>query len=105
MISQGDAGSATWATYRETVIKRSRACISMAISPAVYSERYDRGCFDNLDEIDVDACVDVIAVDGGEYIWDVAANLASRRSTMTIVRSREGSWRLPNEPENPCSST
>ena len=103
MLSQGDTGAASWATYRETVIKPSRARIRMAISPAVYSERYDRGCFDNLDEIDVDACVDVIADDGGEYIWDVAANLASRRTTMTLVRSREGPWRLQNEAESPCS--
>ena len=101
MLSQGDTGAATWATYRETVIKRSRARVRMAISPAVYSERYDRGCFDN----DVDACVDVIADDGGEYIWDVAANLASRRATMTLVRSREGTWLLQNEAESPCSST
>ena len=77
MLSQGDAGAATWAIYRETIIERSRARIRMAISPAMYGERYDRGCFDNLEEIDVDACVAVIAEDGGEYIWGVAANLAS----------------------------
>ena len=77
MLSQGDAGAATWDAYRGAIIERSRARIRMALSPAVYGERYDRGCFDNLDEIDVDACVGAIESDGGEHIWGVAANLAS----------------------------
>ena len=77
MLSQGDAGAATWDAYRGAIIERSRARIRMALSPAVYGERYDRGCFDNLDEIDVDACVEAIESDGGEHIWGIAANLAS----------------------------
>ena len=77
MLSQGDAGAATWDAYRGAIIERSRARIRMALSPAVYGERYDRGCFDNLDEIDVDACVETIESDGGEHIWGIAANLAS----------------------------
>lgn len=77
MLSQGDAGAATWDAYRRAIIERSRARIRMALSPAIYGERYDRGCFDNLDEIDVDACVEAVESDGGEHIWGIAANLAS----------------------------
>ena len=77
MLSQGDAGAATWDAYRRAIIERSRARIRMALSPAMYGERYDRGCFDSLEEIDVDACVEAIESDGGELIWGIAANLAS----------------------------
>ena len=77
VLSQGDAGATTWPAYRETIIEGSRLRVRLAISPAVMGERYDRGCFDNLDEIDVDACVAAIAEDDGEHIWGVAANLSS----------------------------
>jgi dihydroorotase len=43
----------------------------------VKGELEDRGCFVNLHEIDVDACVRTIE-EGNEHIWGVAANLTSK---------------------------
>ena len=77
VLSQGDAGAATWPEYRETIIDRSRTRVRLAISAAVRGEHEDRGCFVNLDEVDVDACVAAIE-DGGELIWGIAANLSAR---------------------------
>lgn len=77
LLSQGDAGATTWPAYRETIIERSRTRVRLAINSATMGERHDRGCFDNLDELTVDACVAAIVEDAGEYIWGVAANLSS----------------------------
>ena len=77
VLSQGDAGAETWPFYRETIIERSHTRVRLAISPAIKGEYEDRGCFVNLDEVDVDACVAAIH-DGGEHIWGIAANLSAR---------------------------
>lgn len=76
-MSQGDAGAWTWPEYRSRIIESSQTRIRLAISPAVKGEHENRGCFEVLDEVDVDACVAAIE-EGGDLIWGVAANLTDR---------------------------
>ena len=76
-MSQGDAGAWTWPEYRTRIIENSQTRIRLAISPAVKGEHENRGCFQVLDEVDVDACVAAIE-EGGDLIWGVAANLTAR---------------------------
>jgi dihydroorotase len=77
MLSQGDAGAATWEFYRDNVIEPSRARIRLAISPALQGESEDRPSLENLDDVDPDACVEAIR-DGGEHIWGIAVNVSPR---------------------------
>ena len=63
VLSQGDAGPATWDTYRQQLIEGSRTQVLMAISPALQGGTV----FRNLADVDVDACVAAIR-DGGEHI-------------------------------------
>ena len=76
-MSQGDAGAWTWPDYRSRIIEGSQTRIRLAISPAVKGEHENRGCFEVLDEVDVDACVAAIE-EGGDLIWGVAANLTAK---------------------------
>ena len=75
MLSQGDAGAATWDSYREEIIEGSRTRVLLAISPAVYGESKAQACFEELADVDVDACVAAIET-GGEHIWGIAINVA-----------------------------
>jgi len=75
VLSQGDAGAATWDQYRTEIIKPSRTRIRLAISPALQGESEDRTLFENLDDIDIDKCVAAV-VDGGDSIWGIAVNLS-----------------------------
>ena len=77
VLSQGDAGALNWPVYREEIIERSGLRVRLAISAAVKGEYENRGCFINLDEVDVDACVAAVE-EGGEHIWGIAANLVSQ---------------------------
>ncbi len=77
VLSQGDAGAQTWSVFLRTFIEGSQTRVKLAISPSVKGELEDRGCFINLQEVDVEACVATIE-EGGEHIWGVAANLTAR---------------------------
>ena len=77
VLSQGDAGAHTWPLFLKTFIEGSKTRVKLAISPSVKGELEDRGCFVNLHEIDVDACVRTIE-EGNEHIWGVAANLTAK---------------------------
>ena len=85
VLSQGDAGAATWPEYRDTIIHGSRTRIRLAISAAVQGEREDRGPFIHLEEVDVEACVAAIE-EGGDLIWGIAANLTTRACGETDPR-------------------
>ena len=75
-LSQGDAGAAVWTEYKKNVVDRSRMRVRMAISPALYGESRPGFAFGNLDEMDVDACVE--AIEGAdESIWGVSVNVAA----------------------------
>ena len=77
VLSQGDAGAHTWPVFLKTFIEGSQTRVKLAISPSVKGELEDRGCFINLHEVDVEACVATIE-EGGEHIWGVAANLTAK---------------------------
>ena len=76
ILSQGDAGPSTWDEYRQEIIHGSRTRVRMAISPALHGESIEGPVFQNLADVDVDACVEVIEA-GGEHIWGVAVNVAN----------------------------
>ena len=76
VLSQGDAGASTWARYRDTTIARSRARVRLAINLSSPGESMPHGCFEDLADADVEACVSAIEA-GGHLIWGVSVN-ASR---------------------------
>jgi len=75
ILSQGDSGAGDWAQYREQVIQKSQTQVRLAISPALHGETGKIGTptFENLKEIDVDACVSTIK-EGRDLIWGVSVN-------------------------------
>jgi dihydroorotase len=74
LLSQGDVGAANWPDYRESVIRASRTRVRVAINLSRRGESQLGGCFENLDDVDVDACVAAIE-QGGEAIWGIAVNV------------------------------
>ena len=75
VMSQGDAGARNWPRYRERVIERARTRVRMAINLSASGESSQGHSLGDLDEADVNACVDAIN-DGGDLIWGVAINVA-----------------------------
>ena len=76
VLSQGDAGAGNWSRYRESIIEGARTRVSVGYQSLRYGGiEPASGCFENLDDVDVDACVAAIE-DGGEAIWGIAANIA-----------------------------
>ncbi|MCH2321756.1 MAG: hypothetical protein MK384_08930 [SAR202 cluster bacterium] len=75
ILSQGDSGAGDWPQYREQVIKKSLTQVRLAISPALHGETGEIGTptFENLEEVDVDACVSVIN-ENRDLIWGVSVN-------------------------------
>jgi dihydroorotase len=76
ILSQGDAGAANWPLYRDSIIGGSRTRILMALSPAIHGEQRHMPTYENLEEVDVDACVDTIK-NAGDSIWGIAVNVAA----------------------------
>jgi dihydroorotase len=75
VLSQGDAGADNWPEYRDRVIQSSRTRVRLAINLCKRGESMPGGCFEDLKDIDVDACVAAIA-EGGEAIWGIAVNVS-----------------------------
>ena len=73
VMSQGDAGANNWADYRRDVIEASTIRVLMALNLAAPGETKTAGCFEDLDDVDVDACVRTIE-ESGDSIWGIAAN-------------------------------
>ena len=74
VLSQGDAGATNWPQYRESVIEGARTRVRLAINLSASGESKPSGCFENLDDIDIDACVAAIE-DGGDAIWGIAVTI------------------------------
>ena len=85
ILSQGDAGPSTWNTYRREIIDGSRTRVRMAISPALHGESNQGPVFQNLADVDVDACVEVIEA-AGEHIWGIAVNVSDAGTGDTDAR-------------------
>lgn len=86
VLSQGDAGASNWPAYRDDVLRKARTRIRMAINLSVRGESMPEGCFENLADCDVDACVATIAA-GGESIWGIAVNVSEIACGQTDPRA------------------
>ncbi len=73
VLSQGDAGASNWLEYRDSVIRASRTRVRLAINLSARGESTSVGCFENLEDVDVEACVTAIE-QGGEDIWGISVN-------------------------------
>ena len=74
VLSQGDAGARNWAAYRDWMIDGTQTRVRLAINLAAAGEsKPDVGCFEDLAEADVDACVAAIR-SGPSEIWGIAVN-------------------------------
>ncbi len=72
-MSQGDAGALNWPAYRDKVIRASRTRVRLALHLSKYGESPPDHCFEQLENADVDLCVDTIA-GAGDEIWGIAFN-------------------------------
>ena len=76
VLSQGDAGATNWPRYRETIIEGAATRVRLAINLSARGESTPHGCFENLADVDVNACVAAIE-DGGDAIWGIAVNIGT----------------------------
>jgi dihydroorotase len=74
LLSQGDAGANNWQRYKEETIGGSRTRILMALNLSASGESNEEGCFANLEDANVDACVETVLQDP-ESIWGIAVNV------------------------------
>ncbi len=74
LLSQGDAGAQNWARYKAETIGGSRARILMALNLSATGETNEEGCFAELADADVDACVETVTQDP-DTIWGIAVNV------------------------------
>ena len=89
VLSQGDAGAANWPRYRERVIQASRVRVRLALNLAARGESGPAGCFADLADADVDACVGAIEAarrDGCAAIWGIAVNTSRNACAGTDPR-------------------
>src|SRR5262245_24630480 len=75
VMSQGDAGADNWERYRVSTIEASRTRVRLALNLCRAGESMSGGCFENLEDVDVAACVQAIA-SGGDQIWGLAVNVS-----------------------------
>jgi dihydroorotase len=76
VLSQGDAGAANFPQYRESVIDGATTRVKLAINLSARGESMEGGCFENLADVDADACVAAIEA-GGEAVWGIAVNIGT----------------------------
>ena len=72
-MSQGDAGALNWPAYRDAVIHGCRTRVKLALHLSKTGETPPDHCFEQLENADVDLCVDTLAAAGGD-IWGIAFN-------------------------------
>lgn len=73
VLSQGDAGASNWHNYREKVIKASRTRVLLAINLSAPGESKPGGCCEELEDVDVEACIGAIEEEG-EGIWGISVS-------------------------------
>lgn len=74
LLSQGDAGARNWQRYKAETIAGSRTRVRMALNLSASGESNEAGCFADLADVDVDACVETVLGDP-ENIWGIALNV------------------------------
>lgn len=85
VMSQGDAGSGNVDAYIATTIRESETRVLLAINLSRVGESTERGCFEDLDDADVDQCV--LAIDRHrEFIPAIAVNVSHNACGQTDPR-------------------
>lgn len=81
VLSQGDAGALNWLAYRASTIEGARTRVLMAINLSKRGESMPGGCFADLDDVNVEACVATIKESadaaGRSPIWGIAVNITT----------------------------
>lgn len=72
-LSQGDAGASNWRNYREEVISASRTRVLLAINLSAPGESEPGGCCEDLEDVDVEACIGAIEEER-EGIWGISVS-------------------------------
>lgn len=85
VLSQGDAGATNWPAYRDSTIRACRTRVRLAINISARGESMPEGCCEDLDDVDVDACVAAIE-DGQSLIWGIAVNASTHACGATDPR-------------------
>lgn len=75
VLSQGDAGAVNLETYIRDTIKQSQTQILLAINLSAAGEAGPGGCFEQLELLDVAACVAAIER-FRRHIWGIAVNVS-----------------------------
>jgi dihydroorotase len=86
VLSQGDAGAWNWPQYRETTIQKSLTRVRLAINLSARGETSPRGCFADLADLDIEACVRAIEQDRDRLIWGIAVNASHNACATTDPR-------------------
>ena len=86
VLSQGDAGAWDWPSFRESTIQTSLTRVRLAINLSARGEVSSQGCFANLEDIDINACVRAIEQDCGGHIWGIAVNVSHHACAATDPR-------------------
>src|SRR5262249_6850095 len=64
-----------WLAYRDSLIRTARTRVRLAINLSARGEAPPGGCFENLADVNVAACV-AAAWDGSDLVWGIAVNLS-----------------------------
>ena len=73
VMSQGDAGADNWQDYQRHTINASQTRVRMAMNLSAIGESTSSGCFECLDDVDVERWIVAIA-DGREHVCAVSVN-------------------------------
>lgn len=85
VASQGDAGADNIADYIDQTIRASQTRVRLAINLSRVGESTEAGCFEQLGQADVNACI--AAVDKyREFIWAIAVNVSHHACGATDPR-------------------
>ena len=76
VLSQGDAGAEGIDDYVRTTIEASQTRVRLAINLSRIGESTGRGCFEVLDDADIDACVGAVERHD-DVIWGIAVNVSN----------------------------
>lgn len=85
VMSQGDAGAANIDSYVEKTIRRSRVRVILAINLSRIGEATQRGCLEDLDDANVEQCVDAVTRHR-EHVRAVAVNTSHHACGTTDPR-------------------
>jgi dihydroorotase len=86
VLSQGDAGAGNWPRFRETTIQGSLTRVRLALNLSKRGEVSSGGCFADLEDADIGACVQEITDDGERLIWGIAVNASHHACGSTDPR-------------------